>query len=154
MAMREMRWRNRLFVPVFLLVLTTIYVAAAFRISPQFSEGLVGPRFLPLVSALLMYGALLHIIRNELVSGEESEKGGFWRPAAIVVATAAYIALFKPLGYSVSTLAYVCVLFHIFRYHEGRPLRRLIYAIAVTAVFYGLFALVFGVRLPTLLDLI
>lgn len=154
MAMREMRWKNQLFLPLFLLILTTIYVAAAFRIAPQFNEGLVGPRFLPLLAAVLTYAALIHIIRRDLSSNEKGGKGGFWQPLAIVLATAAYIALFKPLGYGLSTLFYVYALFYIFHYHQGRPLRRLLYAIAVTAVFYGLFALAFGIRLPTFLDVI
>ncbi|WP_163268888.1 tripartite tricarboxylate transporter TctB family protein [Chelativorans alearense] len=154
MVMREMRWRKRLLLPLFLLVLTTIYVVATFRITPQFSEGLVGPRFLPLLAALLTYAALVHVIRRELASDDESGKGAFWQPVAVVLATAAYIALFKPFGYSLATLLYVYALFHIFHYQQGRPLRRLLYAIAVTAVFYGLFALVFGIRLPTLLDII
>ncbi|UUP16777.1 tripartite tricarboxylate transporter TctB family protein [Nitratireductor thuwali] len=154
MAVQQQRWRSRLLLPVFLFLLTTIYVAATFQITPQFSEGLVGPRFLPLLASLLMYVALAHIIWRDLASDETSEAGSFLQPVAAVVATAVYIAVFKPLGYSLATLLYVLFLFHIFRYQQGRPVLRLLYAIAVAIVFYGLFALVFGVRLPTLLDVI
>lgn len=146
--MRTVRWSSRLLLPLFLLVLTTVYVAATFQITPQFSEGFVGPRFMPLLAALLMYAALAHIIWSERSSDNVSEAGSLWQPAAVVLATALYIAVFKPLGYTIATFAYVVCLFHIFHYQAGRPLRRLLNAIAVTAVFYGLFALVFGIRLP------
>lgn len=154
MATQNIRWRSRLLLPFFLLLLTTVYVASALQITPQFSEGLVGPRFLPLLAALCMYGALLRIIWSELTAEETSSKGTFWQPVAIVLATAAYIAAFKLLGYSLATLLYVLALFHIFHFQQRHVLKRLLYAIAITVVFYGLFALVFGVRLPTLLDLI
>lgn len=79
----------------------------------------------------------------------ESADGSLLRPALVVVATAVYILLFRPLGYSLSTLLFVAALFLTFGFETSRPLRFAIYAVGVTAVFYGLFALVFGVRLPT-----
>ncbi|KFB09222.1 tripartite tricarboxylate transporter TctB family protein [Nitratireductor basaltis] len=138
---------GRLGVPIFLLVLTTVYVAATFQIRPQFSEGLVGPRFLPFLAATLMYGALFTIIWKERRESAEGN-GSLMQPAAIVVATAAYIGVFKWLGYSLSTFLFVFALFMLFSYQAGRPVRRVIDALAVTAVFYGLFAFVFGIRLP------
>lgn len=148
MAESQSSVAGRLGVPISFLILTTVYVAAAFQIRPQFSEGLVGPRFLPLLAAALMYGALFTIIWKERRQRTGGESGSLIQPAAIVVATAAYIGVFKWLGYSLSTFLFVFALFMLFSYQAGRPVRRVIDALAVTAVFYGLFAFVFGIRLP------
>ncbi|MFV0358226.1 tripartite tricarboxylate transporter TctB family protein [Tropicimonas sp.] len=146
--------------PVFLLIFTTIYLAEAFRIHPQVSgDSFVGPRFVPVLTAIGMYVTLLIVLVREFrdrrirsaeaVAGQE---GGtdFLRPALIVLATAIYIALFRPLGYVISTAGYVAVLFLIFQYETGRPLRFALGVAGVVLVFYGLFGVVFGVRLPPL----
>ncbi len=139
--------------PLALIVVTTIYMGAAFGIRSQFSTpGEVSPRAIPLLTAGLMYVALLVVLFQELRSApgepDGSGSGTFLRPALVIVATAAYILLFRPLGYSLSTLLFVGALFFVFGFETRRPLRFALYAIAVTAAFYGLFALVFGVRLP------
>lgn len=140
--------------PLALIVVTTIYLAAAFDIrSPFAAPGEISPRGIPILTALLMYVALLVVLVNEIRSPAtdlpESDDGSLLRPALVVVATAAYILLFRPLGYSLSTLLFVAALFLTFGFETRRPLRFALYAVGVTAVFYGLFALVFGVRLPT-----
>ncbi|WP_118138232.1 tripartite tricarboxylate transporter TctB family protein [Oceanicella sp. SM1341] len=145
--------------PLFFLLLTVIYTAAAFDIRAQFSgDGEIGPRTIPLLAAVCMYAALLWVIVQELrkppedpVADEEAGEGGLLRPLGVTVATAAYILLFAPLGYVISTLLFVAALFAIFQFETRRPLRFVLAAAGVTAVFYGLFAGIFGVRLPGLL---
>lgn len=141
--------------PLVLIVVTTIYLAAAFDISSPFAApGEISPRGIPILTALLMYVALLVVLVQEVRSPppdqtDDSEDGSLLRPALVVVATAGYILLFRPLGYSLSTLLFVAALFITFGFETRRPMFFALYAVAVTAVFYGLFALVFGVRLPT-----
>ncbi|SFG38763.1 Tripartite tricarboxylate transporter TctB family protein [Palleronia marisminoris] len=140
--------------PLVLIAVTTIYLAAAFDIrSPFAAPGEISPNGIPILTAVLMYVALLVVLVQEIRSPpdlpDESDDGSLLRPALVVVATGAYILLFRPLGYSLSTLLFVAALFVTFGFETRRPLRFALYAVGVTAVFYGLFALVFGVRLPT-----
>ncbi|MBS9404375.1 tripartite tricarboxylate transporter TctB family protein [Halomonas sp. TRM85114] len=139
--------------PVFLLILTTIYLAEALSIRSQFGgDTIVGPRFMPILMAIIMYVALIVVLVGELRRDEESaSSGSFLRPLLVVVATGIYIALFRPLGYVPATLGFVIALFLIFDFERRRPAFFAFYVIAVTALFYGLFAGVFGVRLPPVL---
>ncbi|SFE67603.1 tripartite tricarboxylate transporter TctB family protein [Roseivivax sediminis] len=147
--------RGGIVFPLVLIVVTTIYLAAAFDIRTQFSAaGDIGPRTIPVLAAVLMYAALLIVLVQEVRNPPEPEGdadgGSLLRPVLVVVATGAYIALFRTLGYSLSTLLFVAALFLTFGFETRRPVRFALYAVAVTAVFYGLFAVIFGVRLPTL----
>lgn len=146
--------------PLVLLVVTTIYFAASFSIHAQFTpEGEMGPQHIPMLVSGLMYVALLIVLVQELrqPSGvaETDEGASLLRPALVVIATAAYIWLFRPLGYAMSTALFVATLFVVFKFETRRPLFFALYVVGVVAVFYALFAVIFGVRLPTLIgDLI
>lgn len=145
-------WRDLdLLVPLCLLVATSVYFAAAFRISTGFSQGLVDAGFVPKIVAIAMYVALAFVIRDALkarrTKGGSSDGLHFADPLKIVLLTAVYVAVFRPLGYVLSTLAYVYLLFYVFRFDDSQP-KRIAYAVGITAVFYLLFAQLFGVRLP------
>lgn len=145
--------RSAVLFPVFLLILTTIYLAEALSIRSQFGGGtIVGPRFMPILMAIIMYVALVVVLVGELRQDKEaSSSGSFLRPLLVVVATGIYIAVFRPLGYVPATLGFVVALFLIFNFERRRPAFFAFYVIAVTAIFYGLFAGIFGVRLPPML---
>ncbi|WP_323765766.1 tripartite tricarboxylate transporter TctB family protein [Marinovum sp.] len=143
--------------PLVLLVLTTVYFAAAFDIRAQFTpEGEMGPQHIPMLVSGLMYAALLTVLVQELrrpaTLADTDEHADLLRPALVVVATAAYIWLFRPLGYALSTALFVTSLFVVFRFQTGRPVRMALSVVAVVAAFYGLFSGIFGVRLPTLIE--
>jgi cytochrome c biogenesis factor len=139
--------------PVFLLILTTIYLAEALSIRSQFGgDTIVGPRFMPILIAIIMYVALVVVLVGEWrQDAKASASGSLIRPLLVVVATGIYIAVFRPLGYVPATLSFVVALFLIFDFERRRPAFFAFYVIAVTAIFYGLFAGIFGVRLPPML---
>lgn len=152
MADRAPLHRTGVLLPLFLLIVTTIYLAAAFDIRAQFAgAGEMSPRAMPILTACLMYVALAVVLFGEMrkptADGPARE---MLRPLLVVVATAGYIALFQPLGYWLATLAFSSALFAIFGFQHRKPLLFALYAIGVTALFYGLFAGIFGVRLPKL----
>ncbi|WP_174804474.1 tripartite tricarboxylate transporter TctB family protein [Martelella limonii] len=154
MADRAPIFRTGVLLPLFLLVVTSVYLAAAFDIRSQFAgPGEMSPRSVPILLACLMYVALAVVFviefRKPTADGPARE---LLRPMLVIVATAGYIALFRPLGYWPATLAFTCVLFAIFHFQIRKPHIFAICAIGVTALFYGLFAGIFGVRLPTLTD--
>lgn len=152
MGERTKFFRVNVLLPVFLLAVTTVYLAAAFDIRTQFAgDGAMGPRSIPILAALLMYGALAVVLWMEVrTPTDDGPITDMIRPALVVLATAGYIFLFRPLGYVLATLLFVTVLFLIFKLETRRPHVFALYAIGVTAIFYGLFSGIFGVRLPTL----
>lgn len=134
---------------LFLMALTTIYLVAAFQIRVPFAEGLAGPRFLPILASVIMYLALLRIIwRQSRQDGDTEPLRSLAAPAQVVGATGLYAALFEPLGYVVSTFLFTLALFRVFDFERNRPLVMVLYAAAVTLVFYLLFAVAFSIRLP------
>ena len=115
----------------------------------------MGPRFLPIVSALLVYGALAQQWATRRRSGRRAaERAELKRPMLITGMAAAYILAFPRLGYAVSTFAYVLGLFALFGFRAGSPLIRTAYAALLTAHFWALFALAFGIRLPKLAGIV
>jgi len=149
-------WKDiELVLPLVLLLATTIYLAASFRISTAFDSGIVNSAFTPRVVALLMYAALLFVLRDALrarpTRGQdagEAAAGSWAEPVWVVVLTAVYVVAFRPLGYVISTLLYVYALFWLFLFDEKSQLKRILYCLVITAIFYGLFTEVFHVRLP------
>ncbi|WOI12354.1 tripartite tricarboxylate transporter TctB family protein [Thalassospira lucentensis] len=153
--------KGNLILPIFLLIITTVYLATALQITPQFDEGLVGPSFVPVLASILMYVALGFVFRDILrapaptedAAGDEvkeEDKPSLAAAIKIVLATAIYITVFKTLGYPLSTFLYVYALLFFFRLENTGQIRRIAYSAIITAVFYVLFAVIFQVRLPML----
>lgn len=143
-------------VPVALMIVTTIYVVETFSIKAQvLGDGIVGPRTVPLLAAFGMYVSLAFVLVSELrkarvAAGGEGVQFDLVRPALVIVATAAYIVVFRPFGYMIATTGYVAALFLIFGYQTRRPLWFVVYLAGLVLGGYVLFAMVFGVRLPPL----
>ena len=124
-------------------------------------DGEPGPGAMPLALALLLAGLsvwiLAHGLRTasdpgseeeeetEVVAGPGAERmhgGRAWLAAS---ATVAYVALFQPLGFMVSTLAYTAALAWLF----GRSRHTLAaVSVGVTVALFVFFRLALGVRLP------
>ncbi|MEJ8475874.1 tripartite tricarboxylate transporter TctB family protein [Roseibium algae] len=137
--------------PLFLMVLTTAYLVATYQIRVQFSEGLVGPRFMPFLAAGLTYICLLRILWKETRNSDDvGQSQSLVRPAIVVVVTIGYVALFEMLGYAISTFIFSLCLFGVFGFERERPVFMLLYAAAVTFVFYLLFGVAFDIRLPVI----
>ncbi len=156
-------------VVVCLLALTLIYLLEAFKIAPPIKNGALTASFFPVALAVVMLLALGGVIlsdRREAASGEasteESEEesdnrdettGAAWRgPVAVTLLTAGYIALFAHLGYFIATFIYAFTMTLAFA--TGRPSPqalafKALVAGVITLLGYGLFELVFQVRLPT-----
>ena len=143
-----------LLMPLFLLVLTTIYFGASLQINPQVDEGLTGPKFIPILVTIGMYVVLAIIIfktiKNSRTAGNKEKTSDIdWRGIVFfVVATALYISLFKVLGYLLDTFLYVFALLYVFGLDQSGLLKRIVYSVAITAIFYFLYAFIFQVRLP------
>lgn len=152
-------------VVVCLLALTLVYLLEAFKIAPPINNGALTASFFPVALAVVMLLALGGVIlsdRREAAGAEESEEesdhrdettGAAWRgPVAVTLLTAGYIALFAHLGYFIATFLYAFTMTLAFA--TGRPSPqalafKALVAGVITLLGYGLFELVFQVRLPT-----
>lgn len=133
-----------------LLAVALGYGAAALRIPGQ--DGEPGPGFLPLVLAVLLAALSVWIISSGLRSAEPAEvetpdRGPRWTsgPWLAGLATVLYVALFQPLGFVLSTLAYSGAVTSLFT--GDRKLRFMVPAL-VTLALYLFFRVALGVRLP------
>lgn len=160
-------------VVVCLLALTLIYLLEAFKIAPPIKNGALTASFFPVALAAVMLLALGGVIladRREAAGGEaggeagagESDEGGdnrgdakvaAWRgPVAVTLLTAVYIALFAHLGYFIATFLYAFSMTLAFAIGRPSPQAlafKALVAGVITLLGYGLFELVFQVRLPT-----
>lgn len=142
--------------PAFFLILTTVYLAQSFAIRAQAGGAFwEGPRAMPILASALMYVLLLIVLLRQIrTDAAPDQPGEILRPILVMVATGGYIFLFQPLGYGLSTLLFVAALFVIFEFKTRQPLAFAGYALIVTAIFYLLYAVIFGVRLPELAGII
>ncbi|ALM54212.1 tripartite tricarboxylate transporter TctB family protein [Halomonas huangheensis] len=172
--MRILSWLgSRAGVVVLLLALTLVYLVAALDIAPPVSNGNITASFFPIVLGLIMLMALGASVlgdrrkaraavatnkasatpNDDAQAPEKASAGSLRGPLAVVVLTAAYIAMFASLGYFISTTLYAFAMTLVFS--SGRPGRRqlvvkALIAVAIAVLGYGLFEWVFQVRLPVL----
>ena len=147
---------GRIILPVVLLILTTVYLVSALQIASPYEDEGVGPSFFPIVLSLVMYGALAAVLVQGLRATRVSEgaKLRLKDPTKVVVLTAAYVALFVPLGYFIATTLYVWSLFFVFNFGSRNHLWRIVAAVVIALAGWLLFDAAFGVRLPKFMDLI
>ena len=128
-----------------LMVVAVVYGAMALRIPG--GEGEPGPGFLPLTLAVLLAAVSLGILWGGVkkTSSEPTEATFGARPWLAALATVAYAALFQPVGFTLSTLAYSVAIARLFT-HDRRML--VVVPIGVTLALFSFFRLALGVRLP------
>lgn len=147
----------RILLPVILLVATTVYLVAAQDIAnPYADRGGIGPSFFPIVIAVAMYAALIAVLIDgvrAVRAGEPPFEHRLKDPAKVVLLTAVYVALFRPLGFLLATTAYVTGLFHVFDLGTRNPVKQVAVALVIALLGHLLFRTAFGVRLPTVLGL-
>ncbi len=150
--------------------LAILYGVGIPQIRSQFDEGIVGPRFLPILLVIIALGCVAVIIgRAWRRPAAASDAGPASAPAPpvpaqrfrdavkpylLLGAILLYIALFKPLGFLLTTFGLGYAILTLFSYAQGRLLRRAGMALAITLGSYGLFMLAFGARLPLFPELL
>lgn len=150
-------WKDgRIVLPVVLFVVTTAYLLNALQVTTAYDDVGVGPTFFPVVLSVVMYVALAAVLFQALRSPRDAAAAPLRLkdPIKIVVLTAAYIALFRPLGYFIATTLYVWSLFFVFAFGSRSHVWRVVSAILIAIAGWLLFDVAFGIRLPMFLDLI
>jgi putative tricarboxylic transport membrane protein len=150
-------WKDgRVTLPVVLFVVTTAYLINALQVTTAYDDVGVGPTFFPVVLSVVMYCALAAVLFQALrfPRGAAATPLRLKDPVKIVLLTAAYIALFRPLGYFIATTLYVWSLFFVFEFGSRNQIWKIVSAILIAVAAWLLFDVAFGVRLPKFLDLI
>jgi putative tricarboxylic transport membrane protein len=146
-----------------MFVFAVTYLVAAFSI-PQssFENTPVGPKAVPIAIGVVLGAASLALsLRGLLETRSEREAARDVAPGApgedappqdprrfgvVVLLLLAYILIFVPLGYALSTFLFIlATTMYLDREHW---IRNLIYAVVFSAVVYSIFVYVFGVQLP------
>lgn len=137
------------------LAFAIFYLIATFAIPPSsFTNAAVGPRAMPIVigvglalaAAALIVRGLRGSVEEDGVLQEETPPQSPVRFAVIVGLLVAYILLFLPLGYVLSTFLFILgITMYLDR---GHPVRNMIYALVFSLVVYFVFTELLGVALP------
>lgn len=149
-------WRDgRIVLPVVLFAVTTAYLLNALQVTTAYEDEGVGPSFFPVVLAVMMYGALAAVLIQGLrAPRDDAAPLRLKDPVKVVLLTAVYIALFRPLGYFIATTLYVWSLFFVFEFGSRSQVWKVVSAVLIAIAAWLLFDVAFGIRLPKFLDLI
>ncbi len=158
-AKKNNRLSGAVILPATLILVTLIYLIEAIRNVRPLEEGTAGPSFFPIVISVVMLAALLPLLwsgwrRTDTSEAAESEPISFAAPVKVVILTAGYIALFKPIGYFISTALYVLALLYVFRFKGRSPLINVFWAVVIAGLCFVLFSEIFQIRLPKLGEII
>ena len=140
------------FLCIILFIWNTLYVIEAFRIGSPIQKGRVDVTFFPLLISIFLYIAIIYVFfasfRQE--SKPSSSLRRMSKPALVVLMTIIYIALFKMIGYMLSSILYIFVIISIFEIKKKSVLTKILYAISIAVIIYLLYEKVFLIRLPKL----
>jgi putative tricarboxylic transport membrane protein len=148
-------------VPSAILLVGTLGLAAAYfyaifaTIQVRAFGDPVGPRMFPILlgcalvlsAAMLAYEMWSKRKSEESTSAQPEDRQGLLIIIAVAVMTLGYFLAFEPLGYVVSTAAYLMVLASYF--HKGKHLANLSTALIFSVGTYLLFTKVLQVSLPS-----
>lgn len=137
--------------PVVLIVVTVAYLIEALRTLRPFQEGTAGPSFFPIVISAVMLAALASLLWSSLKGRKKKgEAVALAEPIKVVLVTVGYIALFQPVGYFLSTTAYVLALLYVFRFKARNVFVTVLWALLIAGACFVLFSEIFRIRLPKL----
>ena len=131
------------------LVVGTFFITASMGISKSSYGSNVGPNIFPLgLGAILVFLSLIVIYkaRGYKASPQEETRRDYRRFSLVLSATLAYILLFEPLGYVISTFLYLTLVFQVMER------KKLLSAILIAAFFslavYTIYVIVLQGTLP------
>ncbi|HZK12652.1 MAG TPA: tripartite tricarboxylate transporter TctB family protein [Atribacterota bacterium] len=138
---------------IILIIANSIYFIEGIRTAPLIKNDEIGITFFPFFVSLLLFitaGCLLYTGMREKTSTSFS-LFKISRPIVIIVTTLIYVAIFKKVGYFLSSILYVFSLMLLFddqKDLKNKKLLNIIFTIGIVLIIYLLYQKVFGVRLP------
>lgn len=141
------------FLCIILFIWNTLYVIEALRIGPPIKKGRVDVTFFPLLISIILYIAIIYVF---FISFNKSKKeigsdlSRISRPTLVVIITIIYIAVFKVIGYMLSSILYIFALISVFETKKRNILIKIFYALIIAVLIYLLYEKIFLIRLPKL----
>lgn len=144
-----------------LIALDVGYYYQSLSLPRPFQLGEPGPAFLPIVLSAVLFISCARILWQELAGTAEVEEqsgasAGRIRPRsiALVLASAAFIFVFEPLGYWIATFIYTVFVAWLFERerdisHVRAVVTSTLIGAAITAVGWLFFVTLFALFLPT-----
>ena len=136
---------------IILFIWNTLYVVEALRLAPPIKNGRIDVTFFPLLISAILYIAIIYVFYNsykQVKKSEKSDQNRLSRPALVVLITIIYIAVFKIIGYMISSIIYIFTLITIFETKRKTLFFKILYAIIIAVLIYLLYEKIFLVRLP------
>jgi putative tricarboxylic transport membrane protein len=143
----------------FMFVFAVAYLVAAFTIpESSFENAPVGPKAVPIAIGVALAAASLALaVRGFLkgvserdaspgAPGEDTPPQDLGKLGVVALLLLAYILIFVPLGYAVSTFLFMMAATTYL--DRDRWIRNVVYAVVFSVVVYSIFVYVFGVQLP------
>jgi hypothetical protein len=145
--------RKEIITPLVVLFFLTIYVVSALKLSPPVVGGLLQESFFPLlifviaapVALMLLFEAVKKI-RSETSQSAKAKIN--IKPLLIAGITALFILGFEPLGFVITAPVYVFLFMLIYDDKPQGIVKKIIFALLISAFVYLLYAFVFGIRFP------
>jgi len=138
---------------IILIIANSIYFIEGIRTAPIIKNGEISITFFPLFISFLLFitaGCLLYAGVREKTSTSFSLLK-ISKPIAIIVTTLIYVAIFKKVGYLLSSILYIFGLMLLFddqKDLKNKNILNIVYSAVIVLVIYLLYQKVFGVRLP------
>jgi putative tricarboxylic transport membrane protein len=131
------------------LIVGVFFITASMGISKSSYGSNVGPNIFPLgLGAVLVFLSLIVIYkaRGYKTSSQEKTRRDYRRFALVLSATLAYILLFEPLGYVISTFIYLTLVFQVME--RKKLLTTILIAVFFALAVYGVYVIVLQGTLP------
>ncbi|HSF16144.1 MAG TPA: tripartite tricarboxylate transporter TctB family protein [Vicinamibacteria bacterium] len=126
-----------------LILLALLYYLATLELPA--GDGEPGPAFFPRLLAAVLLALGVRIVLGGIREAGQSDLPASGKPVVLIGATLAYLAIFAPLGFVLSTLAYTLFTARLL---GGRGISSLLVPLVATALVYALFAIGLALPLP------
>jgi len=127
---------------------------------PAFAITTAGPRFFPQILALLLGGMsaflLVHslLAKRDIAAAEDAPEGNLltqgsrsFKVLGAIIGSTAYLFAMKEIGFLISTFLYFVFLMMLMQ-EQRKILKAVSFAIMVTGITYGIFAMLLKASLP------
>ena len=147
----------RVIIPACMQIALIIYVVSALQMAPPIVKGMLSESSFPVMifiiatpAAIVQLLTGLKISKMELSEGKSvaQTKKKSIKPVLTVLIMAVFILLFDLLGFALLAPLYVFFFMLVYDDKPQHILKKIIYALLVSAVVYVLYVIVFDIRFP------
>lgn len=149
--------QSRVIIPACMQIALIIYVVSALQMAPPIVKGMLSESSFPVMIFLIATpAAIIQLLKGLKASKKEiseakavvETKKTSIKPVLTVLIMVVFILLFDVLGFSLLAPLYVFFFMLVYDDKPQHILRKIIYALLVSAVVYVMYVMVFDIRFP------